>query len=444
MVFLLFSGMMIFLKDGDGQQTAENFSERDLGSFCVGVNIHGLYQGLPGILADAGFQGIRSDVIWREISKPDAAVDTGSPAFGSYLNFLKAPPGVNEPIAILEYGNPLFDQGGYPVSEAARTAFVHYALAVADRLQTRNRWFEVWNEWDDLGIGGIPKSAGRGEPEAYAELLAQVYPAIKQNAPDSVVLGGALWGIGERSHFLDRLITAGALANMDGLVVHPYLFDEKGEERLPEIGFAKKFATLFQELSHAEAGKKLPVYVTEIGWPTLAAHNGVSLEEQANLTARTLFWLAMQPRIHGVWLYELRDGPGTSDDIEAHFGLISRAGAAKPAYYTVKDVIGLLHAAKSITRVDNASGGSLMSVKLKAEDNSETWILWSIHPEDYWKVTMRFSNGEKPTIRHLSISKEKTVPQPLKDDTLMVNEDPVVLENGGEEVTLISCNPSPG
>src|SRR4029453_10121756 len=63
-----------------------------------------------------------------------------------------------EPILILCYGNPFYNNYKFQTSADARAAFVNYAKFVATKFKGVVRNFEVWNEWN---IGAMNRSSER-------------------------------------------------------------------------------------------------------------------------------------------------------------------------------------------------------------------------------------------------------------------------------------------
>ena len=96
-----------------------------------GVNIH-FTDPLPGeikMLSEAGFRWVRMDLKWDLTEKKPGRYD-----FSDYDRLVAAlDPYKIHTLFILDYGNPLYDNGAPPRTEATRQAFARWAVAVADR-----------------------------------------------------------------------------------------------------------------------------------------------------------------------------------------------------------------------------------------------------------------------------------------------------------------------
>jgi len=97
----------------------------------LGVNIH-FTSPQPGeleMLNGEGFSWIRMDFQWEWIERTPGQYD-----FSAYDVLVEALKKQNmSALFILDYGNPLYDQGLAPYTDAGRTAFANFALAGISR-----------------------------------------------------------------------------------------------------------------------------------------------------------------------------------------------------------------------------------------------------------------------------------------------------------------------
>ncbi len=234
-----------------------------------------------------------------------------------------------QPFLILDYGNPLYDDGMAPVSEEALQAFAGYAAHLAGELIGLATCFEVWNEPNTDGFW-----RPRQDARAYAALLQAVYPAVKRANPKATVVGCTLAGLDEA--FLDGVAKAGGLQYMDAISVHTYCTPASPEGR----GIFDEVRR-FSRRAEALAGRHLPVWITEMGWPTQEG-GGVSELRQAEMVARSYFLTSTYPEIESLGWYWL--GPDGPDRFwaEDRFSLSHADGSPKPgriAYRTVADLL---------------------------------------------------------------------------------------------------------
>ncbi|RME83537.1 MAG: hypothetical protein D6775_07845 [Caldilineae bacterium] len=149
--------------------------------------------------------------------------------------------------------------------------FAAYAAAFADHFSGRVRHIIIWNEPNlSLEWGYRPP-----DPQAYSELLCRSAEAIRQVAPDVVILGGALapttgdpegdLGIGDLE-FLEGMYGAGAGPCFDALAAHAYgLTFPPDDPPDPEVINFRRVELLRQVMVRNGDGDK-PIYITESGW----------------------------------------------------------------------------------------------------------------------------------------------------------------------------------
>ncbi|MEM7114262.1 MAG: hypothetical protein AAF614_17640 [Chloroflexota bacterium] len=149
--------------------------------------------------------------------------------------------------------------------------FAVFAAAFAERYRGKVDYIIVGNEPNlSYEWGYRPTTA-----QDYADLLAVVYPAIKEANPDVQVLGGALaptlepdgsqWGLNDLV-YLDRLYAAGAAAYFDGLAVHTYglTFPPTFDPAPDLLNFRRVELVREVMLKHGDGDTR--IFITEAGW----------------------------------------------------------------------------------------------------------------------------------------------------------------------------------
>ncbi len=196
---------------------------------------------------DVGAGDVRDEISWSEVeSSPGRYVFTSPRA--SYIDAV-ASSGVKLTL-LLQGGNPNYDGGNTPYSDAGRAAFAKFAVAVLDRFPSV-KTIEIGNEYngDDFVTGPVRNAAYGDRQNYYALMLKAVHDAVKAAHGDVKILGGAAHSI--PVGYYKVLFDKGALDNMDGIVIHPYTTD-------PE-----QFSRQIQILKAAMGSKQRPIYVTE-------------------------------------------------------------------------------------------------------------------------------------------------------------------------------------
>src|SRR5207249_554959 len=99
------------------------------------------------------------------------------------------------------------------------------------------------------------------------------------------------------------------------------------------------------EAQEANGSKLVPLFVTEIGWPTHQGKHGATLQDAATFLSQLYPGARQVPALRGVWWYTLLDDPGSMTDPEAHFGLLLPDKTPKPAYIALRNVAREWHGA---------------------------------------------------------------------------------------------------
>lgn len=316
--------------------------------FVVGVGIHPyeVAQGatpLVNLAASLGFNSLRIDLPWKDVERTRGDYEI-PPLWDKLVDDAKARD--IEPLLILDYGNPLYGRGTRPVSDATIVAFRDYVEAVARHFGSRVRYYELWNEWD-RGTA----HRGEGSAQAYVRLARSVYSALKQASPNSVLLVGAITPQGLGNGYLSVLLRSGVMEYGDGLSIHPYVYQENGSAQR----WARWVAAIEETAMH-ETGDTVPLYVTEVGWPTFIGSGGVSADEQANDAVRTFLLARSMRYVRGLWWYELRDRSRNSFARNANFGVCDSQYRPKAAGRALKAILGLVKTARFRARLTTGAG----------------------------------------------------------------------------------------
>ncbi|HEY5973224.1 MAG TPA: DUF4214 domain-containing protein, partial [Geobacteraceae bacterium] len=209
-----------------------------------------------------------------------------------------------------------------------------------------------------------------GDVATYLRLVAKTAAALKQVNPTITVIAGAVGGK-DRS-WLEKMVQGGALASVDALSIHPYNFGE-GVNGTPE--------KLLDWLDEAEAslvqlagGKEVPLYVTEIGWPTHTGTASTTPETSGDYLARLYLLARTRPYLKGIYWYDFQDDGTSPTTIEQNFGIVRNDLTPKPAYERLAAIAGPVGYGLSAERLP--TDPDLVAVRLHREDGTTTVALW--------------------------------------------------------------------
>ncbi len=149
--------------------------------------------------------------------------------------------------------------------------FAAFAALFAERYKDSVDYIIIGNEPNLSFEWGYRQTS----PRDYVELLAAVYPAIKQADPKMIILAGALaptiepegspWATNDLV-YLQGMYDAGAAEYFDGLAVHAYgLTFPADAEPGPEILNFRRIE-LVRQVMVENGDEATPIYVTETGW----------------------------------------------------------------------------------------------------------------------------------------------------------------------------------
>lgn len=341
-------------------------------TFQVGVCTHfgqgkGNLQTNLSLIQQAGMNSIRDEVPWAVVERQRGQYAIPA-AWDSIVN-ASLSKGL-QPLLILDYGNPLYDGGNKPTSDAAIAGYVRYAEFVVQHFKGRVHQYEVFNEWD-----GTVARTSPGSPEGYVKLLKAVYPRLKAIDPNVEIIGGAVTYRSFWNGWFQRMLDAGALTSADAISIHPYVFSARGSyDRTPEA-FADTVSRLEDMMRRANGGRDYPLYVTEVGWPTHSGIGSTTADEAGAFLAQTVLLGLTMPYLKGIWWYDFQDDGTNANDAEQNFGLVRYDLTPKPGFAALPQVMRWLKGATIEGRM-KTSDATVDGVKFRLADGQSGMAMW--------------------------------------------------------------------
>jgi hypothetical protein len=278
------------------------------------------------------------------------------------------------PIFVLTAGDPAYNGGLLPTTPKARERFSIFASEFAAQMSNRHPTLEIWNEWN-LGTG--TRSKIKGSAASYVELAQVTYSAIKKSS-NSTVLVGAIGGDysdvgGVRAYWpwLNLALSAGLERYSDGLSIHLYNICGPEEKRRP-LELIKRLDALDKVLKIHKIRDNYPIYITEVGWPTLSGGCGFRTDQQVSYSAQFLLWSVFYSRVKEIILYELKDSITSTDPIESHFGILDRHYRPKPYTCGIQQSNEIL--IQYVPRKISTNGNMVLAVFQKG--NKKIHVVW--------------------------------------------------------------------
>ncbi|MFJ4144167.1 hypothetical protein [Pseudomonas sp. NPDC089734] len=358
--------------------------------FIVGIATHLMNFDHPlrqpmTLTRDAGFNSVKDDLFWSTAEPAPHHLRITS----TWRNYLSMAFDMNlSRLGMLGYST-YFHDNAKPRTPEVMTPFLEYVDYVTRQLGNRISFYEVWNEWDledpkDLQLR-----------KDYVELVRKTVPVIRKNTRNTQgtparILAGAITRDGMNEGVADSLIDSGALDLVDGLSIHPYAHCAADDGNTPEAWV--QWLARYEQSIRAKAGRDVPLYLTEMGWPSHQGPCGKSKVTQAVYMARIFFLARTVPNIKGMWWFDLfNDGPDRHDQ-EHNFGLLNEDFSPKPAYTMMKAISPVV---SSFTYDPQASTMTDNTYKLYFDNGDErVLVAWAIGaPRDEQIVSARPLNG---------------------------------------------------
>ncbi|MCQ4247003.1 hypothetical protein [Stutzerimonas decontaminans] len=344
-------------------------AQTDEEPFVVGVCAHELHKGDPSgrayaMMRDAGITSVRTDAHWAYVERQPGQLKI-EPSWHRYLKET-ARHGLNTQF-ILGYGNSHYGGGEKPRSEPVRAAFNRYVEFITDELKGQVAYYEIWNEWD-VEDPRDPKFT-----QDYARLIADASGIIRQRAPEAKVLAGAVTTQGIETGFALRLLENGLMQSVDGLSLHPYVHCRGWRRNTPEA-WIDWMTEVDKQLTRA-AGRPVPLYLTEMAWPSHQGACGIDETLQAAYLARAFFLAKTLPNIKGMWWYDFRNDGTDKTEREHNFGLVRQDFTLKPAYPVLAAISEIVREYSFVGR-DESAAGDVVMLRF-ARDEEQLMVAWS-------------------------------------------------------------------
>ncbi|MDR3707736.1 MAG: cellulase family glycosylhydrolase [Capsulimonadaceae bacterium] len=289
-----------------------------------GVNIHFTHfkpEELQ-LFKDAGFGLVRMDLGWNGIEHAPGVYDFSK--FDTLLDDLDSVGA--RALLILDYSNPLYDQGRSPYTDAGRAAFAKYAAAAAAHFAGRKVIWEIYNEPN----GGFwtPKP----DVNAYAALVKATVAAVRQTDPHALILAGATANLPR--DYIEGLVRSGAMKGVDALSVHPY------RDSNPETSIEDYNRTRTIMMRFTPPGQPLlPIICSEWGYSTNT--KGISEQKQASYMVRE-YLANLAFGVNLTIFYDWKNDGPDPNNTEHRFGTLTQDLKPKPSYLAAKGLINSL------------------------------------------------------------------------------------------------------
>jgi len=347
----------------------------------VGVNIHFTrdHERDLDLIAAAGCKFIRMDFGWGGTERKKGEynwADYDELTANLERRGLRA-------IYIFDYSNPLYEETvvsknpitgqdhkdlASPQHPESVAAFARWAAASARHFAGRRIIWEIWNE------PNISFWKPKPDAKQYTALALATAKAVREADSNATIIGPATSEVPVK--FIEEFFTAGALAHLDAVSVHPYRSYRKGPETAAE-DYAKLRA-LIEKHAPTPAKKGLPIISGELGYSTFT-NKGVSLEMQAAFIARQQLANLYAGVPISIWYDWKNDGTDLAER-EHNFGTVTHDLKPKPAYVALQTLTRELSGYRVEKRLASSSTNDFVFLLSKgAERKLAVWTTGESH-----------------------------------------------------------------
>lgn len=346
------------------------------------------------MISEAGFRWIRMDLKWDQTETEKGKYD-----FSAYDRLMTSlEPFSIRALFILDYTNPLYDEGAPPRSEVGRQAFARWAVAAGKHFANRGVLWEIYNEPNHPQFWP-PKP----NVKDYIALALTVGKAFRESLPGEQLIGPATSEID--FEFLEACFKGGLLEYWSFVSVHPYRRSDPESVAADYCRLRRLISVYAPRSGKSEtdlAKKQIDVISSE--WGYSAVWRDMSPEVQAQMLARSLLTNLGNGVALSIW-YDWQDDGLDPKEPEHHFGTVSHnyykgrnpVYEPKPAYLAVQTLTRVLADSQFQSRINVGSSDDYVLV---FENGSKmTVAAWTTSSREH-QVTIPLSSGEYKVVRH--------------------------------------------
>ena len=367
-------------------------------------SIHLCYETLD-ILSYFGAGIVRDEMHWR-LAEKERGVFEFLPSYIKLIDYALER-GIH-PHLILDYGNPLYDDGKSPITEEGYAAFARFCGEVAKHLKGRVYHYEVWNEYNS------PFSREEATPETYAITVKAVSKAMKAVDPNIKITAGVTSST--HAEWIRRMLSYDLYDYVDEISIHPYCISAYPDENQGDV---ERNAQAIRDII-AEFGEPKPVWASEIGWSVYNHNFSFEREEQAAAIARLFTITETSNSLEKVAMYDIRNDRNNPLGFQQNWGMIEFNDSIVP--FCLKE---------------SAAAASFLNYMIGDGEFSEKTVIHNI------KNTVYKKNG-KAVNTLWSLDGRKKVTLNLSDSCDVYDMYGTLVKSGvsaGEYITEINENP---
>ena len=260
-------------------------------------------------------------------------------------------------IFILDYSNPLYDDGLSPYSDYGREAFSNFAMESVKHYKGNSIMWEIWNEPNIGSWKPYPNA------DNYYKLAMKTITAIKSVDKNAFIIAPALSGVDY--DYLNYLGENNLFNYIDAVSIHPY------RQSNPETVSSdyNKIKDLINKYKHKDGIK---LFSGEWGYST--TWNDIDELKQAQYCIREYLTNLMCGVDLTIW-YDWKDDGTDKNNQEHNFGSVDNNLEPKTTYYAIEALTNVLKDYKFVKRIDYGEDSDYILMFKKG--NKTAYALWT-------------------------------------------------------------------
>jgi hypothetical protein len=288
-------------------------------------------------LPDTGAKWVRLTFDWSKLEKSRGSYDSATLATWDRAVSLSRQAGTRVVADVYNTPGWASSNGSVGGAPTNNSDFANTMSFLANRYRGQVQAWEIWNEENTQRFWTSGPDASR-----YASLLRAAYPAVKAADPGATVLFGGTFG--NDGGYIAAAYQAGAKGYFDAMAVHPYSGASPPEAT--DGGYAGFPGYRGIRNLMLAWGDDKPIWLTEFGWSTTSAANGVGYgaageATQADYLTRAYRLTDEDPYVQVAIWYNFRNNFWNKDanGWEYQCGLLYTTFAPKRSYAAFKSYV---------------------------------------------------------------------------------------------------------
>lgn len=357
------------------------FASSQVETSPFGVNTHGWGTEAVELISRAGIKHVRGNTEWGSVEKQQGVYSI--PVSADHQAHMNAIRDLSlDQLWLFAYTNPFYDNNSTPYTDEGRQGFANYGKAVVDGFNGHDsgspdyhlflKSVEVYNEFN-IAFGDRGTGPADSRADYYFPLLKKTYETVKAAHPDVQIAGMA--SAGAPLSWLESVLKLGGLDYMDVMSIHPYVYPKDPELLISTLRNVNQLVRKYNN------GQTIPLWLSELGWPTHNTYTGVSEKVSADNLVRSMV-ISLANGVEEIYWYDFMNDGNDKSYNEHNFGLVRNKADSMGAYvpkpsFTAYAVL-TRQLADAVYNADQSSDAFYQYLFKKGDEDIR--VAWAVNP----------------------------------------------------------------